>query len=1121
MAVDIGEWLVELGLENYAESFVENDVDFRALPHLDQEDLKELGVSLGHRKVILAEISKLHTAEPVAEAPKAAAPETSSTAAERRQLTVMFCDLVGSTELSGRLDPEDLQDVMRRYQDAMAGVVARYEGHVAKFLGDGVLAYFGWPRAHEDQAARAVRSGLAALEAVAHLTAEEGRPLSARVGIASGEVVIGDIIGDTATEKDAVIGETPNLAARLQSLASPGELVIGARTRLLIGDSFDLAEMGSHSLKGIQEPVAVWRVTGEQSSESAFAAAHPEARARIVGRAPELELLRRAWEQSRNGIGQAVLISGEPGIGKTLLVDAFADTLEDESYLHSTLRCSPYHINSALYPVISFLEQVCRWQREDDGEARLAKLEQALDSFSLPLDESVPLFAALLAFPVPEDRYPPLRLTPQQQKQETLDALVAWHLETAERRPVLQVWEDLHWADPSTIELIGEIIEQTPTAPIFNVLTFRPGFIPPWPQRSHMTPLTLNRLERPEAETLIDRQAGGMPLPEEVVEHIIAKTDGVPLYVEELTKAILEADFLHEADGRYQLSGPMSGLTIPATLQDSLMARLDRLPNIREVAQLGAVFGREFSYEMVAAIAPIDEAVLQNGLDELAAAELLYQRGRPPRAKYIFKHALLQDAAYQSLLKRSRQKYHEQVTELLQSRFPELVEAQPELIAHHFTEAGLAEPAANHWHAAGQQAIERSANPEAIGHLRKEFEVLMTLPESAERDRTEIALQAALGTASMAIKGYGSPEAVEAYERARHLCERIDETEKLFPVLFGMVIIHMIRAEHSDAVAAAESFLAHAEKQDDIPTLLESYLAVGVTAIYPPNLARSSEYIEKALELYDTEQHADLAFTYSGAEPGVTGMCYLAWTLWFLGDVDQAIASTDEAQSLVRRLDTMFTFGRSLYWDAMLRQLVGDWEGVRERSEEAIAMADEHGYALVRATGNIMLGWSRIHQSEYSQGAAQVRDGLDAYRATGARMQLPYLMIPLAEAERGQGQPQKGLDIIAEALDIAAETEERYMEAELHRLSGELLLDLAPGEHAPAEDAFRLALSTAEAQGAKSLELRAATSFARLRLAQNQIAEARNLLAPVFARFTEGFDTADLKAAQALLDELS
>ena len=587
MAVDIGEWLVELGLENYAESFVENDVDFRALPHLDQEDLKELGVSLGHRKVILAEISKLHTAEPVAEAPKAAAPETSSTAAERRQLTVMFCDLVGSTELSGRLDPEDLQDVMRRYQDAMAGVVARYEGHVAKFLGDGVLAYFGWPRAHEDQAARAVRSGLAALEAVAHSTAEEGRPLSARVGIASGEVVIGDIIGDTATEKDAVIGETPNLAARLQSLASPGELVIGARTRLLIGDSFDLAEMGSHSLKGIQEPVAVWRVTGEQSSESAFAAAHPEARARIVGRAPELELLRRAWEQSRNGIGQAVLISGEPGIGKTLLVDAFADTLEDESYLHSTLRCSPYHINSALYPVISFLEQVCRWQREDDGEARLAKLEQALDSFSLPLDDSVPLFAALLAFPVPEDRYPPLRLTPQQQKQETLDALVAWHLETAERRPVLQVWEDLHWADPSTIELIGEIIEQTPTAPIFNVLTFRPGFIPPWPQRSHMTPLTLNRLERPEAETLIDRQAGGMPLPEEVVEHIIAKTDGVPLYVEELTKAILEADFLHEADGRYQLSGPMSGLTIPATLQDSLMARLDRLPNIREVAQLG------------------------------------------------------------------------------------------------------------------------------------------------------------------------------------------------------------------------------------------------------------------------------------------------------------------------------------------------------------------------------------------------------------------------------------------------------------------------------------------------------------------------------------------------------
>ena len=543
----------------------------------------------------------------------------------------MFCDLVGSTELSGRLDPEDLREVMRRYQDAVAGIVVRFEGHVAKFLGDGVLAFFGWPRAYEDQAERAVRTGLAAVEAVANLKTEDGQALAARVGIATGQVVIGDIVGEAATEAGAVAGETPNLAARLQDVASPGQVVIGSNTKLLIGDAFDLMDLGSRELKGIGDQVPVWRVVGESVAESQLDAAHPGALTKFVGRAPELELLRRAWEQGRGGIGQVVQISGEPGIGKSRLVDAFDATLEDESYTRITLRCSPFHINSALYPLIVYLERICRWEREDDAERKLAKLEHVLANLSQPLDEALPLFAALLSLPLPEDRYPNLSLTPHQQKQQTLDALVAWLLEESERRPVLLVWEDLHWADPSTIELLGLIIEQTPTAPILNVLTSRPNFTPPWPDRSHMTPVTLNRLERPEVEALIGQHAGGKPLPEEVVEHIVGKTDGVPLYAEELTKAILEADFLREQDGRYHLTGPMSGLAIPSTLQDSLMARLDRLPIIREVAQLGAVLGREFVYEMVEAIASFDEASLQNGLDELVAAELLYQRGRPPR----------------------------------------------------------------------------------------------------------------------------------------------------------------------------------------------------------------------------------------------------------------------------------------------------------------------------------------------------------------------------------------------------------------------------------------------------------------------------------------------------------
>ena len=453
MATDIREWLEDLGLGKYSETFTENDVDFRALPHLDREDLKELGVSLGHRKVILAAVSKLSVGDDDQLGSEVAAPSAemaeehsapSAKAAERRQLTVMFCDLVGSTELSVRLDPEDLHDLMRRYQDAVAGVVARFEGHVAKFLGDGVLAYFGWPRAHEDQAERAVRSGLAAVDAVAKLKSEDGHALAARVGIATGQVVIGDIVGESATDEDAVVGETPNLAARLQGAASPGEVVIGSNTRLLIGETFDLTDLGTRELKGIGDRVEVWCVVGESATESRFEVAHPGARTAFIGRAPELELLRRAWEQGRSGIGQVVLISGEPGIGKSRLVDAFDATLEDESYTRITLRCSPYHINSALYPLIVYLERICRWEREDDSEQRLVKLEHVLASLSQPLDEAIPLFAALLSLPLPEDRFPNLSLTSHQQKQQTLDALVAWLLEEAERRPVLHVWEDLH-----------------------------------------------------------------------------------------------------------------------------------------------------------------------------------------------------------------------------------------------------------------------------------------------------------------------------------------------------------------------------------------------------------------------------------------------------------------------------------------------------------------------------------------------------------------------------------------------------------------------------------------------------------------------------------------------------
>ena len=608
---------------------------------------------------------------------------------------MLFCDLVGSTQLSGQLDPEDLRAVVRAYQEAAAEVIQRYEGHIAQYLGDGLLVYFGYPTAHEDDARRAVHTGLGIVEAMgtlnSRLQAEYGVALAVRLGIHTGPVVVG-VMGGGARHEHLALGETPNIAARLEGLAAPNTVVISAVTAQLVQRAFVLEALSIQALKGVAAPMEVWRVVGPLETLREAAMPAPEDVAPLVGRDEELGLIVRRWEQSKAGQGQVVLISGEAGIGKSSLVDTLRARVRREGLTRVAMRCSPYHTNSALYPVIAHVQQALRFERHDTAAEKLAKLEQALQPLRLPLHEVVPLMAELLAVPLPDGRYPPLHLTPLQQRQQTYDALVAWMLEEAERQPVLMVWEDLHWADPSTLELLGLYIDQAPTAPLFHLLTFRPEFVPPWPTRSHMTPLTLHRLERPQAEALIARLAHGKTLPVEVVEHIVSKTDGVPLFIEELTKMLLESALLREEADHYALTGPLAAVTIPTTLYDSLMARLDRLPTVREVAQLGAVLGREFAYELLQALMTMEEATLQHGLTQLVDAELLYQRGRPPRARYIFKHALIQDAAYTSLLKSTRQQYHQQIAQLLEARFPETVAAEPELLAHHYTEAGCHAP---------------------------------------------------------------------------------------------------------------------------------------------------------------------------------------------------------------------------------------------------------------------------------------------------------------------------------------------------------------------------------------------------------------------------------------------
>ncbi len=1062
--------------------------------------------------------------------------------AERRQLTVMFCDMVGSTALSAQLDPEDLREVVRAYQEAAVEVIQPYDGHVAQYLGDGLLVYFGYPRAHEDDAQRAIHAGLgivSALEALnSRLQTDYGVVLAVRIGIHTGPVVVGQMGGGSRHEQLA-LGETPNIAARLEGLAAPDTVVISAATARLVQHTFRLEALGAHILKGIAEPMVLSRVLGLQAESTDDEDAAAARALFLVGRDEEVGLLHRRWEQSKEGMGQVVLLSGEAGIGKSSLVEMSRTAVKHAGAASMTFRCSPYHQHSALYPIIAHLQRLLHWQPEEAPAAKLDKLEQLVQASRLPVAEAVPLFAALLSLPVPAEQYPPLNLSPQRQRQHTHDLLVAWLVDEAERQPVQVTWEDVHWADPSTLEVLGLVIEQAPTVRMLNLLTYRPEFQPPWPLRSHITPLTLNRLERLQVEALVTHLAGGKVLPAEVMQHVVSKTDGVPLFVEELTKTVLESNILRPVNGRYELLGPLSTLAIPSTLQDSLMARLDRHPVSKEVAQLGAMLGREFAYTTLKALTPLDDATLQERLAQLVEAELLYQRGRPPRAHYVFKHALIQDVAYASLLKSSRQHYHQQIAHLFERQFPDIVETQPELVAHHYTEAGLIEQAIPYWQQAGRRAAQRSANVEAVSHLRRGLTLVELLPETPERNQHELALQATLGPVLIQTQGWSAPETGAAYTRAAELCQQLGETAQHFPVLYGMWGFRIVRAEHQTARTLGEELLHLAEKEHDPALLVVAHSTLGETLFYMGEVAAARRHCEQSMAHYDAQQHRSLAIEY-GHDLAMSALAIEAWALWSLGYPEQALRQSQASVTLAHGLAHPFSLAYALNMATVVHQYRREWDQTQERAEAGVALATGQGFPYWVAWCTTCRGRALAEHGQATAGIDQMRWGMAAMRDTGSELLQSYFLCMLAEAYLHDGQVEEGLATVAEALAFVDRTEERFYEAEVWRIKGELTLQqesqkskvkgqkskvtdprpLNPDPQGEAEACFLKAITIAQKQHAKSLELRAVMSLARVWQRQGKSAEARQMLAEIYGWFTEGFDTKDLQEAQALLDEL-
>jgi class 3 adenylate cyclase/tetratricopeptide (TPR) repeat protein len=1117
--MDVIGWLRSLGFQKYEGAFVENAIGIDVLSDLMEADLEKLGIPLGDRKRILRAIKRLGADSPSTftaqgDIGSEQNGQTPVAAAERRHLTLMICDLVGSTALSARLDPEDMSAVMNAFHAACAQIIRSFDGYLADFQGDSILAYFGYPRAHEDDAERTVRAALEIIAAVARLETSAAEPLAVRIGIATGLVVVGDL---GSLRDHGVVGDPPNLAARLQSLAEPGMVVIGASTRRLIGHLFRLRDLGQHELKGFVEPIAAWEVEGVADPESRFEAVRVAGLTHLIGRENEIDFLLKRQRVAWKGEGQIVLISGEPGIGKSRLTTALIERIADTQYTRLRYQCSPYHTNSALRPFIAQLERTSEFKADDASEQRLEKLERALAVGASRVQALAPLFAALLSIPF-GDRYLPLELSPTEQRRRTMEALLEQLEGLARQRPILLMFEDTHWADATSLELIELTVERLRKLPILALFTFRQEFEPSWVRLPNVSRLALSRLDRAEVECMVMRLTDGRVLPAEVMRQIIDKTDGNPLFVEELTRAVMEGDILVEDAKGYWLDGPLPPLAIPATLHDSLMTRLDRLGSVKEICQIAAAIGREFSYSLIHALVGGEDTALQRVLARLEQADLVFRYGHAPEAIYTFKHALVRDAAYESMLKSRRHHLHGRIARVLEERFADIVETQPEIVAYHFTEAGLVDQAIEYLLKAGNLALSRSANAEAVKHLRLGIELTQSRAPSAERFRKERDFYLALGPAIAATEGHATPETLSVFLRARTLLGDNGTLTEQMTVLWGIHLAYAMGGHHTAAHETAQRCMALAEKHEHPGILALANRFMGQTLYFMGAFVDARFHLEQTLALCAANHKTITSYRKFGADDQVTALAALSRTLWILGFPDQAADSANRALERARSLGLAFTTAFALDGEALLGLFGSDLQSARAYADEGMAHSLEHSLADYEQRARFIQGALLTQSGDAPQGIELMRGAIAAIEHSKSLNRRTLYLGHYAAAHARLGQPHVGLNLLEEAVQIADTTNERFFEAELHRLRGEMLLTL--GRTGDAQAGLQQALTIAKQQQARWWELRTATALAKHWHDQGKHTEAYTLLHPIYDWFAEGFGTADLQTAKALLDEL-